>query len=77
MKRSNRLILLIGVFLAALAFVFVVILLTGDQDPTTSPGSTAAPTETDVVVAARDIPLGVTVTAAMVTTQKILVTLQE
>jgi hypothetical protein len=30
LKRSNRLILLIGVFLAALAFVFVVVLLSGD-----------------------------------------------
>jgi len=29
LKRSNRLILLIGVFLAALAFVFVVVLLGG------------------------------------------------
>ena len=74
MKRSNRLILLIGVFLAALAFVFVVILLSGGGDGTGGPGATAAPpAELDTVVAARDIPLGVTVTAAMVTTQKILV----
>jgi Flp pilus assembly protein CpaB len=72
LKRSNRLILLIGVFLAALAFVFVVILLGGNKTPTTGPGeSTAPPAELDTVVAARDIPLGVTVTAAMVTTQKI------
>ncbi|MCI0582574.1 MAG: Flp pilus assembly protein CpaB [Chloroflexi bacterium] len=73
MKRSNRLILLIGVFLAALAFVFVVILLSGggNNGPTTPGGPTAAPAELDTVVAARDIPLGVTVTAAMVTTQKI------
>ena len=74
MKRSNRLILLIGVFLAALAFVFVVILLSSPTAPGTgSPGEpTAPPAELDTVVAARDIPLGVTVTAAMVTTQKIL-----
>lgn len=74
MKRSNRLILLIGVFLAALAFVFVVILLSGGGGGGGG-GSTEAtppPTELDTVVAARDIPLGVTVTAAMVTTQKIL-----
>jgi len=72
LKRSNRLILLIGVFLAALAFVFVVILLSGDAGGPTGPGETTAPpAELDTVVAARDIPLGVTVTAAMVTTQKI------
>ncbi|HEX4898444.1 MAG TPA: Flp pilus assembly protein CpaB [Candidatus Limnocylindrales bacterium] len=74
MKRSNRLILLIGVFLAALAFVFVVILLGGGSGGGPGPGATATPpAELDTVVAARDIPLGVTVTAAMVTTQKILV----
>jgi pilus assembly protein CpaB len=75
LKRSNRLILLIGVFLAALAFVFVVILLSGGgSGGTGGPGATATPpAELDTVVAARDIPLGVTVTAAMVTTQKILV----
>lgn len=72
MKRSNRLILLIGVFLAALAFVFVVILLSGGSSGGPGPGATATPpAELDTVVAARDIPLGVTVTAAMVTTQKI------
>jgi len=79
LKRSNRLILLIGVFLAALAFVFVVILLSGgDSGGPSGPGTTAAPpAELDTVVAARDIPLGVTVTAAMVTTQKIKTTDRE
>lgn len=78
MKRSNRLILLIGVFLAALAFVFVVVLLGGNGGPGVGgPGASQAPAEADTVVAARDIPLGVTVTAAMVTTEKILVANQE
>ena len=72
MKRSNRLILLIGVFLAALAFVFVVILLSGGPNTGPTGQPTTPPAELDTVVAARDIPLGVTVTAAMVTTQKIL-----
>lgn len=73
MKRSNRLILLIGVFLAALAFVFVVILLGNGGGGAGGGAASAPPAELDTVVAARDIPLGITVTAAMVTTQKILV----
>jgi Flp pilus assembly protein CpaB len=76
LKRSNRLILLIGVFLAALAFVFVIILLGGGQTGGAAVAS-APPTEVETVVAARDIPLGVTVTAAMVTTQVLPVTVQE
>ena len=77
MKRSNRLILLIGVFLAALAFVFVVVLLGSPPSDGGTGGPTAPPTELDTVVAARDIALGVTVTAAMVTTEKVLVTDRE
>ena len=78
MKRSNRLIMLVGVFLAVLAFVFVVVLLSGGTPSTPGGGEpTAPPAELDTVVAARDIPLGVTVTAAMVTTQKILITDRE
>ncbi|MBI2777460.1 MAG: Flp pilus assembly protein CpaB [Chloroflexi bacterium] len=70
MKRSNRLVLLIGVFLAALAFVFVIILLSGGSSGSGTAGQSAAPAEIETVVAARDIPLGVTVTAAMVATEK-------
>ena len=79
MKRSNRLILLIGVFLAALAFVFVIVLLGGGAGGLTGGGTPTAapPAEAATVVAARDIPLGVTVTAAMVSTQKLLVSVQE
>jgi Flp pilus assembly protein CpaB len=79
LKRSNRLILLIGVFLAALAFVFVIVLLGGGAGGLgggVTP-SAAPPVEADTVVATRDIPLGVTVTAAMVNTQKLLITVQE
>jgi Flp pilus assembly protein CpaB len=69
--------MLIGVFLAVLAFVFVVVLLGGGDTPGTGGEPTAPPAELETVVAARDIPLGVTVTAAMVTTQVILVTDRE
>ncbi len=68
MKRSNRLILLIGVFLAALAFVFIVMLLNGGGPDGTAQAS-APPTKLATVVAARDIPLGVAVTSDMLTTK--------
>ncbi len=69
MKRSNRLILLIGVFLAALAFVFVVILLgPGGGGGGGVGGASAPPAKIATVVAAKDIALGVTVTADMLTT---------
>ncbi|MBF8290346.1 MAG: Flp pilus assembly protein CpaB [Chloroflexi bacterium] len=73
MKRSNRLILLIGVFLAAAAFVLVLILIGGNGGGGGGGGPTAPPTTLATVVAARDIPLGVTVTTAMVATQEILI----
>ena len=71
MKRSNRLIMLIGFFLAAVAFVAVVMLLgsgTGGGGGN-EPGIDAL--NTTVVVAAADVPLGTTITAAMVATQAI------
>ncbi len=68
MKRSNRLILLIGLFLAVVAFVGV-ILLTGNGGSGT--GTPAAPTTAKIVVAAQDIPLGTTITAPMVTTKDV------
>jgi pilus assembly protein CpaB len=71
LKRSNRLILLIGFFLAAVAFVAVVMLLgsgngggSGNQ-----PGVDAL--NTTVVVATADIPLGTTLTSDMVATQDV------
>lgn len=70
MKRSNRLVLLIGVFLAALAFVFVIILLSGGNGGTgTGSNASAPPAKVATVIAARDIALGVTVTKDMLTTQ--------
>ena len=67
MKRSNRLVLLIGVFLAVVAFVLIIILLGGNR-----PGGTAQPTQATIiktVVAAQDIPLGATITAEMLGSQ--------
>jgi pilus assembly protein CpaB len=63
LKRSNRLVLLVGVFLAIVAFV-AVIFLQGDGPSSTPPPPTTAAT----VIATRDIPLGARITADQVTT---------
>jgi pilus assembly protein CpaB len=66
LKRSNRLVLLVGVFLAVVAFVGIALIL--GQGPTT-PGPEAAPKTLPTVKALKDIPLGETVTAEMVTVE--------
>jgi Flp pilus assembly protein CpaB len=63
LKRSNRLVLLVGVFLAVIAFVGIALLLSGNRTP---PPESVAPKELKTVIATRDIPLGVVVTADMV-----------
>jgi Flp pilus assembly protein CpaB len=65
LKRSNRLVLLVGVFLAIVAFIAILLLQT--RTPTVDPN--APVTEQQVVVAAADIPLGAPVQASDVTTQ--------
>ena len=68
MKRSNRLVLLIGVFLAVLAFVFVIAILGGDQTHK-DPNATPPPSKIATVIASRDIALGVTITKDMLKSQ--------
>ncbi len=63
MKRSNRLILLIGIFLAAVAFVGIILVF--NQNNTDGTGGPDV-NKTTYIVAAKDIPLGTTVTADMV-----------
>jgi len=70
LKRSNRLILLIGFFLAAVAFVGVVLLLGSPGGGGNEPDAT----KSTIVVTAADIPLGTTVTADLVTTQEVKIT---
>jgi Flp pilus assembly protein CpaB len=61
-KRSNRLVILVGVLLAVLAFVAIVILLNQrGPDPTT-----VEPVEETVLVATRDIAIGDPVTPDVV-----------
>jgi pilus assembly protein CpaB len=60
-KRSNRLVILVGVLLAVLAFVLVVILLNGQSGP-----SSAEVLKTKVLVAKENIDIGTAVTPEMV-----------
>ena len=69
MKRSNRLILLIGVFLAIVAFIGIVLLLS--QPTTPGNGPTTEVTDVTVVIATVDIPIGTIVTADMVRDEKV------
>ncbi len=62
MRRSNRLILLIGLFFAVIAFVGVFTLL----NQKSSTGPPPAPTTTQIVVAAQDIPQGTVITQTMI-----------
>jgi Flp pilus assembly protein CpaB len=67
LKRSNRLVLLIGIFLAIVAFVLVVMTI---GNPTRTPEA-VAPTTTPVVIAAKDIPLGAKILADSLTTKDV------
>lgn len=72
MKRSNRLILLIGIVLAIVAFVAIIFLFSGPGTGT-SGGPTPPPTELDTVIASADIPLGTQVRSDMLLVKKVAV----
>jgi len=78
-RRTSRLVLLLGIFLAALTFV--VVLFLGNQGGGTTgqnPGQPSAPpTQLPTVVAGVDIPLGTVVTQDMLKTQTIAVPSRE
>ena len=70
MKRSNRLVLLIGIFLAIVAFVLIVFMFRDGGDD----GTVQDPTlrEVAIVVAAKDIPLGTLIQADDLTTNNVI-----
>jgi len=75
-RRTSRLVLLLGIFLAALTFV--VVLLGQGPGPSTQPGAQpTAAVELPTLVAAVDIPLGTVVTAEMFGNQILPVTSRE
>jgi len=67
LKRSNRLVLLVGIFLAILAGALV-LMWGGGRGGDVTP---VAPTTTPVVIAAKDIPLGAKILADSLTTKDI------
>ena len=69
MRRTSRLVLLLGIFLAALTFVVVLFLSQpGGGGNTGGPPQATTPPNVAVVTAASDIPLGTVVTADTVST---------
>jgi Flp pilus assembly protein CpaB len=76
-RRTSRLVLLLGIFLAALTFVVVLFLGNNNQSPTGQTGPSAPPTQLPTVLAAVDIPLGTVVTQDMLKSQTIAVPSRE
>jgi pilus assembly protein CpaB len=78
-RRTSRLVLLLGIFLAALTFVVVLFLGQGNQGggPSGQGPQATAPTQLPTVVAAVDIPLGTVVTADMVSSRTLATTVRE
>jgi Flp pilus assembly protein CpaB len=68
-KRSNRLVILVGVLLAVLAFVAIVVLL--NQDGGDGGGPSATPTTATVLVAAEPIAIGDAVTPDKVVAEQV------
>ena len=73
MRRTSRLVLLLGIFLAALVFIVILLFNPGGGPGPAQPQATA-PANLPTVVAAVDIPLGTVVTAEMFTNQTLPVT---
>ena len=72
MRRTSRLVLLAGVFLAAITFIVIVLLFNGTTPGGGSSQPTAATTQT-VVVANVDIALGTTIDTSMIDNQTVSV----
>jgi len=67
-RRTSRLVLLLGIFLAALTFVVVLFLGQGNPNQPNNPAQSVAPTTVSVVTAVSDIPLGTVIKQEDLTT---------
>jgi Flp pilus assembly protein CpaB len=67
LRRTSRLVLLLGIFLAAVTFLVIVFVFPNQTGGPNGPGTSLPPTSLDTVVAYVDIPLGAVVTKDMVT----------
>lgn len=74
MKRSNRLILLIGVFLAIIAFVGILMIF---QSRGQTPSGPAAVPTVPAVFATQDVPLGTPLTAEMLEVRQVDPTIRD
>jgi pilus assembly protein CpaB len=70
-RSSNRLVLLVGLFLAVVAFVLIAVLFSNGGPGGGGAGASAQALTAKVVIASQDIPLGSRITADMVTTKDI------
>ena len=77
MRRTSRLVLLLGVFLAALVFVVVLLNGSGRNNGQGALASPTAVTQAPTLVAKADIPLGTIVTADMFEIRTLAVNLRE
>ena len=77
MRRTSRLVLLLGIFLAALTFVVVLFISRPGGGPGGVTPSATAATQLPTVVAALDIPLGTIVTTEMVTSRTLATNARE
>ncbi len=77
MRRTSRLVLLLGIFLAALTFIVVLLIRPGTTPGGPGASASAPPVNLPTVVAAVDIPLGTVVTAEMVTEQTLPVDVRD
>jgi pilus assembly protein CpaB len=67
-RRTSRLVLLLGIFLAALTFVVVLLIGQGGGPQTPGGPQATAPVEAVTLMVAQDIPLGTVITADVAST---------
>ena len=70
MRRSNRLVLLVGIFLAIVAFVGILLISQQGNSTTFGPNNPTPPPDVNVVIATADIPMSTRIRAEQVNVVK-------